>query len=155
MSLDYNVIFLISSFGWLLFNYSFVRWGIANLCSNLNYIQLFFFFNCLAFIGLYIYFTIVIQPHSGPLLDVDWWNNNAFSTSSTICIVYVCKVCERRQVKGVLQWNNIHFHLYRLLFIFLVQIWNIKQQVCLHDFRDHHKVSIVVLSFSLLIYLIK
>ncbi|WMV45466.1 hypothetical protein MTR67_038851 [Solanum verrucosum] len=58
-------------------------------------------------IEMFVYIlTIVIQPHSGPLLDIDWRNNNAFSTSYTDGIIYVCKVGERRPVKTFSRHQN-------------------------------------------------
>ncbi|WMV45471.1 hypothetical protein MTR67_038856 [Solanum verrucosum] len=63
--------------------------------------------------------TIVIQPNSGPLLDVYWRNNNSFSTSFTDGIIYVCNVGEHRPVKrfsghqneiNAIEWVPCHLY---------------------------------------------
>ncbi|XP_027769636.1 WD40 repeat-containing protein HOS15-like [Solanum pennellii] len=89
--------------------------------------------------------------HSGQLLDVAWQNNDAFSTSSAESMIYVCKVGENKPVKkfpghqneiNSINWDPSGSLLASCSDDTTVKIWSMKQDVCLHDFREHSKASL-------------
>ncbi|XP_020241163.1 WD40 repeat-containing protein HOS15-like isoform X2 [Asparagus officinalis] len=84
--------------------------------------------------------------HHAPTLDVDWRNNNSFATCSVDCKICVfkignylpCKVFEGHQDSvNCIKWDSNGSFLASCSDDKTAKIWSLKQDKCLHDFREH------------------
>ncbi|KAG5572904.1 hypothetical protein H5410_062670 [Solanum commersonii] len=87
------------------------------------------------------------------VLDVDWQNNDSFAVGSIDNMIYICKVGENRPVKrfsghknevNAVKWDPSGSLLASCSDDTTVKIWNMEQDVFLHDFREHRKETYTI-----------
>ncbi|KAG5572881.1 hypothetical protein H5410_062647 [Solanum commersonii] len=92
------------------------------------------------------------------VLDADWQNNDSFAVGSIDNMIYICKVGENRPVKrfsghknevSAVKWDPSGSLLASCsddttVKVIPFQIWNVEQDVCLHDFREHRKETYTI-----------
>ncbi|TMW94912.1 hypothetical protein EJD97_009621 [Solanum chilense] len=87
------------------------------------------------------------------VIDVDWQNNDSFAVSLTGGMIYICKVGENTPVKtfsghendvSAVNWDPSGSLLASCSDDATVKIWSMKQDVCLHDFREHSEITYTI-----------
>ena len=87
-------------------------------------------------------------PPTGPVLDVDWRNNNSFATCSTDKLIHYFKLGEtsplktftghKNEINGI-KWDPSGRLLASCSDDRTAKVWSVNGEKCVHDMREHSR----------------